>query len=188
MSSLLATYIMMIMGDIAVSASSSGEYSGAKYGFNGCDIAATLLGQAMSRLKEINDEIYRRWEAGENHIDLANEFNRNQFNLRRLLKNRQIDKELGPYVPGPSNKERHAIHHERNAKIAAARTNRTATYEALAREFGLSPERIRQIWMRYLRDIGDKRGFYGPRLWARMQRQRDIATHGPQCDARRQKR
>lgn len=122
----------------------------------------------MNRLKEINDEIYRRWKAGENHVDLAREYGR--WSLESLLRNRAMAEERANNPPqrgGPTNKEQKKIYGPRNETIAK-RHEAGETFTVIARDYGICRERARQIWMRHLRRIGDRRGFYGPRLAARL--------------------
>lgn len=119
----------------------------------------------MANLKERNDEIVRRWEAGENHIDLAHEFNRSIDRIKTLIRRRDQAKN---YVPGPSNKERGKQNRKRDEDIILRRAA-GVTYGKLADDHNLCRERVRQIWMRHLRKCGDPRGLYGPKLWARMQ-------------------
>lgn len=71
---------------------------------------------------------------------------------------------------GAGTVNRQKQNHLRDEAIIQARTAGTKTYAALGAEFGICRERVRQIWMRHLRKIGDERGYFGPKLWARLQK------------------
>jgi hypothetical protein len=124
----------------------------------------------MNRLKEINDEIYARWKAGENHIDLAEEYGR--YSLETLLRRRFFAEQNANNPRGENNKEAAARTAERNADIVRHRAA-GATYSSLAQQHGICRERVRQIWMKHLRKSGDPRGRYGPRLAAKIKLRRN---------------
>jgi Mor family transcriptional regulator len=121
----------------------------------------------MNRLKEINDEIYARWKAGENPVDLAAEYGR-RYGLQRMLLLRAHAEARADHPRGETNKEKHARTWKRNEDIILSRAA-GATYSSLAKKYGISPGTVRHIWMRHLRKSGDPRGFYGSRLWAKIQ-------------------
>ena len=117
-----------------------------------------------TRLKEINDQIYARWKAGENHVDLAHEYDRFPSSIESLVKNRWLKEEFlrenPDWKPGPSNKELGKRQAPRNEKIILGRAA-GKTYAELAKEAGICRERVRQIWMRHLRRSHDPRGYGG---------------------------
>lgn len=98
----------------------------------------------MNKLTERNNEIYRRWQAGENHIDLADEFNRSIDRIQTLIRRRNQAENEKDYIPGPNNRELHEQNRSRDENIVASRAA-GATYRSLAAKYGISPERIRQI-------------------------------------------
>jgi DNA-directed RNA polymerase sigma subunit (sigma70/sigma32) len=125
----------------------------------------------MSRLKEINDEIYARWKAGENYIDLAAEYGRDYIaGVETMLKRRAHAEAHANDPPRETRSEYlkriHAT--ERDADIIACRDAGSATYQALGEKYGICRERVRQIWMRELRRRNDPRGKYGMRFAAKL--------------------
>ena len=73
---------------------------------------------------------------------------------------------------GPNNWERHRQNRARDESIVKGRAE-GKTYRELGEPFGIGKERVRQIWMKYLRKIGDPRGSYGTKLWAKIQKLRE---------------
>jgi Mor family transcriptional regulator len=124
----------------------------------------------MNRLKEINDEVYARWKAGENHLDLADEYGR--YGLETLLRRRLYAEQHANDPRGESNQEARARTWQRNEDIILSRAA-GSTYSALAQKYGISRERVRQIWMKHLRKSRDPRGLYGPRLAAKIKLRRN---------------
>jgi Mor family transcriptional regulator len=115
----------------------------------------------MNPLSAINDEIYRRWKAGENYVDLANEFGRNEWAIRRYLFQRACaeahterqnkeDCERGWCSWRASSWALHKINAPRDREIVARR-DAGISWRKLGKEFRLSSERVRQIYQRQLR-------------------------------------
>jgi Mor family transcriptional regulator len=120
----------------------------------------------MNSLAVINAEIYRRWKAGENYVDLANEFRRNEWGLRRYLFQRACfeayaehqekkDCERGWCSWRASSWVLHKINAPRDREIVARR-DAGISWRKLGAEFKLSSERVRQIYQKQLR-INNKR-------------------------------
>ena len=107
-------------------------------------------GWKVNPLRARNDEIYRRWKAGENHVDLANEFNRFPSSLRTLIRNRYYAEQRPPGPPGPNNWEAHERNRPRDRKIIMGRAA-GKTWQQLADEAGVCRERCRQIYNRHMR-------------------------------------
>ena len=118
----------------------------------------------MNRLKEINDEIYRRWKAGENYVDLAKEYQRNYLpGLETMLSNRWYAEQHANEPPGrggPTKQELKEIYGPRNIEVVRRR-EAGETYAAIAKDHNICRERVRQIWFKHLRKIHD------PRAWQR---------------------
>jgi Mor family transcriptional regulator len=115
----------------------------------------------MSPLSAINAEIYHRWKAGENYVDLANEFRRNEWGIRRYLFQRacaeayaerqnEEDCERGWCSWHASPWVLHKINAPRDSEIVARR-DAGISWRKLGEEFKLSPERVRQIYRQQLR-------------------------------------
>jgi Mor family transcriptional regulator len=98
----------------------------------------------MSPLSQRNDEIYRRWKAGENYIDLAREYDRYEMDIQTMLRNRSRKEARGDRPKGPSNKHLHEQNSHRDFKIVTER-GLGKTYRQLAKENNLSPSRVRTI-------------------------------------------
>jgi Mor family transcriptional regulator len=98
----------------------------------------------MSPLSERNDEIYRRWKAGENYIDLAREYNRYEQDIKTLMKSRSRQEARAGQPKRISNKQIGKHNRYRDFKIVTER-KLGKTYRLLAQEHGLSPERVRRI-------------------------------------------
>src|SRR5262245_38003023 len=101
-----------------------------------------------SRLKEINDEIFARWKAGENHIDLAKEYGR--FGLYTLIQRRALAERYANEPKHPSNWEAHKANAKRDAQIVRRRAAGWS-WSKIAAEAGVCRERCRQIYNRHLR-------------------------------------
>ena len=98
----------------------------------------------MNRLREINDEIYRRWKAGESHMDLADEFKRWPGSLRTLLRNRHYGEGLSPRGGPEPTAHMRDYWKARNLYVVEHR-DAGWTYLQIAEAFGVCPERVAQI-------------------------------------------
>jgi Mor family transcriptional regulator len=105
----------------------------------------------MSPLSERNDEIYRRWRAGENYIDLAREYDRHEMGIQTMLRNRSRKEARKDIPPGPSNKQLRELNRSRDLRIVEAR-KRGETYRQIGKEHGLCLERVRQIVLKEQRE------------------------------------
>jgi Mor family transcriptional regulator len=99
----------------------------------------------MNPLSKRNDEIYRRWKAGENYVDLAREYDRYEEGIRTLMKSRTRREARAGRPPGPNNKQLHKQNSYRDFKIVTER-KLGKTYSQMAREHNLSPKRVRTIF------------------------------------------